>query len=67
MKTLVTIEYSTDRWINRAQFIRRNANKPTYNGAARMIAKMLSEKSNEGKIYRPSEVSVHLISESIYA
>jgi hypothetical protein len=67
MKTLVTIEWSTSQWINRTSFVRRNAPKPTHRGAARMIASFLNERTYRDVTYRPSEITVHRIEQSVYS
>ena len=67
MKTLVTIEWSKTAWLNRMQFVRSNAPKPTRRGAARMVARRLNEGADDGETYRPSDITIHRIEEAVYS
>jgi len=66
MKTIVTIEWSKTQWLNRMQFVRKNAPKPTYTGATRMVARRLNECADDGQTYRPSDITIHRIDEMVY-
>jgi hypothetical protein len=67
MKTLVTIEWSKTQWLNRTQFVRENSPKPTWRGAARMIAARLNENSESGDKFRPSDITIHRVEQMIYS
>jgi hypothetical protein len=65
MKTLTTIVYIAGNTERRASFIRSySAKKPTYAGAARMVAAKLNY---DGGNSRPSDISVSRIEFCDYA
>ena len=71
MKTLTTITYIAGNTERRASFIRAySAKKPTYAGAARMVAAQLNavnDSCGEFPMIKPSDISVSRIEYCDYA
>lgn len=71
MKTLTTITYIAGNTERRASFIRAySAKKPTYAGAARMVASKLNDQNDSSGEYpmaKPSDISVSRIEYCDYA
>lgn len=66
-KTYITITYSTGRYERSVSFIRpRSAGKPTWTGAARMVAAHLNNEDGAEPI-RPRDVSIHRIESCVLA
>lgn len=59
MRTFVTIVFTANGYENTRNFIRKSGFKPTYAGAARMIARCINDEQYSGNpLVKPSDLSI---------